>query len=131
MESMARDMRHPYIPSTTVLGDIGMAQVPRHRFHTFEKLLFHFPFQQHLPLSLPPSSHCRYARLPEVWLNEIAIAFIFAILHLLLLVVVVVAVVDVVFSFDRRNSKTVRGIRLKLFTMIEYLNPACNVMSCN
>ena len=22
MESMARDMRHPYIPSTTVLGDI-------------------------------------------------------------------------------------------------------------
>ena len=23
----ARDLRHPYIPSTTVLGDIGMAQV--------------------------------------------------------------------------------------------------------
>ena len=28
IESMARDMRHPYIPSTTVLGDIGMGPMP-------------------------------------------------------------------------------------------------------
>ena len=56
--------------------------------------------------------HCRYARLPEVWLNlhEYPLRynqkFIIAILHLLLLLVVVV----VVFSFNKRNSKTVRGI---------------------
>ena len=37
----------------------------------------------------------------------------------LLLVVVVVF---------KRNSKTVKGIRLRLCTMIEYLNTACNVM---
>ena len=42
--------------------------------------------------------------------RDIIKKFIFAILHLFLVVVVVV----VVFSFDRRNSKTVRGIRLKL-----------------
>ena len=28
MESMARDMRHPYIPSTTVLGDMGSSHLP-------------------------------------------------------------------------------------------------------
>ena len=27
MESMARDMRHPYIPSTTVLGDIVIRSI--------------------------------------------------------------------------------------------------------
>ena len=27
MESMARDMRHPYIPSTTVLGDIRLSDI--------------------------------------------------------------------------------------------------------
>ena len=43
--------------------------------------------------------------------RDIIKKFIFAILHLLLVVVVVVVVV---FSFDRRNSKTVRGIRLKV-----------------
>ena len=48
---------------------IGMAHVPRHRFHTFEKSQYHFHFQQNLPLSPPPSSHCRYACLPEVQLN--------------------------------------------------------------
>ena len=26
MESMARDMRHPYIPSTTVLGDTAVPE---------------------------------------------------------------------------------------------------------
>ena len=100
---------------------IGMAHVPRHRFHTFEKSHFLFYFQQNLPLSPPPSSHCRYARLPEVWLNlhkyplRYNQKFIIAILHLLLLLLVVVVVV---FSFNKRNSKTVRGIRLKLCTMI-------------
>ena len=33
MESMARDMRHPYIPSTTVLGDIPL--------HNPNVLIFH------------------------------------------------------------------------------------------
>ena len=92
--------------------------------------IFCFIFNQNLPLSPPPSSHCRYARLLEVWLNlhkyplRYNQKFIIAILHLLLLVVVVV----VVFSFNKRNSKTVRGIRLKLCTMMEYVTPACNVM---
>ena len=27
MESMARDMRHPYIPSTTVLGDMYLLKM--------------------------------------------------------------------------------------------------------
>ena len=27
MDSMARDMLHPYIPSTTVLGDYGTGQL--------------------------------------------------------------------------------------------------------
>ena len=27
MDSMARDMRHPYIPSTTVLGDIVVSEL--------------------------------------------------------------------------------------------------------
>ena len=49
----------------------------------------------------------------------------------LYLLVVAVVVVVVFFSFDKRNSKTVRGIRLKLCTMLEYLNPACNVILCN
>ena len=57
---------HDFTLFSTVLV-IGMAHVPRHRFHTFEKS--HFQFHQNLPLSPPPSSHCRYARLPEVWLN--------------------------------------------------------------
>ena len=45
---------------------------------------------------------------------------------LLLLLVVVV----VFFSFNRHNLKTVRGIykAVTLRTMIEYVNPACNVM---
>ena len=34
MDSMARDMRHPYIPSTTVLGD----SVPRPRARVYESL---------------------------------------------------------------------------------------------
>ena len=29
MDSMARDMRHPYIPSTTVLGDMRMHNIQR------------------------------------------------------------------------------------------------------
>ena len=44
------------------------------------------------------------------------------------LLVIFLFVFVVVFSFNKRNSKTVRGIRLKLCTMIEYVNPACNVM---
>ena len=32
MESMARDMRHPYIPSTTVLGDILLEAQEPNRF---------------------------------------------------------------------------------------------------
>ena len=36
MESMARDLRHPYIPSTTVLGDtfLGMPQLLVFTFFT-------------------------------------------------------------------------------------------------
>ena len=47
-----------------------------------------------------------------------------------LLLLVVVVVVVAFFSFNRRNSKTVRGIYKAetLRTMIEYVNPACNVM---
>ena len=73
-----------------------------------------FIFNQNLPLSPPPSSHCR------VQLSNHRL--IIAILHLLLVVVVVVVVV--VFSFNKRNSNRKR----KLCTMIEYVNPACNVM---
>ena len=85
----------------------------------FKNPIFTFSFNQNLPLSPPPSSHCRYACLPEVWLNlnkyplRYNQKFIIAILHLLVVVVVVVVVV-VIF---RRNSKTVRDIRLKLCTM--------------
>ena len=32
MESMARDMRHPYIPSTTVLGDISVTTSGKHAY---------------------------------------------------------------------------------------------------
>ena len=36
----------PISPSMVVLGIIiGMAQVPRHRLHTLEKVLFYFQFQ--------------------------------------------------------------------------------------
>ena len=83
-----------------------------------ENPIFCFIFNQNLPLSPPPSSHCRYACLPEVRLNlhkyppRYNQKFIIAILHHLVVVVVVVVVF-------------VKGIRLKLCTMKECLNPAC------
>ena len=48
---------------------IGMAHVPRHRVHTFEKSHFHFHFQSEPSIFTTPSSHCLCARLPQVWLN--------------------------------------------------------------
>ena len=40
---------------------IGIANVLQHHCHTL------FNFNRYPPLSLPPSSHCRYTYLPGVW----------------------------------------------------------------
>ena len=41
MESMARDMRHPYIPSTTVLGDISLSHCISRFYDSTQAMLYH------------------------------------------------------------------------------------------